>query len=110
MEKEAAQMKSSNQPLQAPPPAAAAAVAPPQRNFDEAKIQIRLIDGKKLEQTFGAKEQLSAVRLYVEMNRPKTDVTPIKLMTSFPRKVFTEEDYDKPLDMLGLCPSSVIIL
>jgi len=107
MEKDAAKMKSSNPPSQVPP---VAAVAPPQRNFDEAKIQIRLVDGKKLEQTFKAKEPLSAVRLYIEMNRPPTDVTPIKLMTTFPRKVFTEEDYEKPLDMLGLCPSSVIIL
>merc|ERR1712141_309906 len=107
MEKDAAKMKSSNPPSQVPP---VAAVAPPQRNFDEAKIQIRLVDGKKLEQTFKAKEPLSAVRLYIEMNRPPTDITPIKLMTTFPRKVFTEEDYEKPLDMFGLCPSSVIIL
>ena len=105
MEKDAAKMKSSNPPSQVPP---VAAVAPPQRNFDEAKIQIRLLDGKKLEQTFKAKEPLSAVRLYIEMNRPPTDVTPIKLMTTFPRKVFTEEDYEKPLDMLGLCPSAII--
>ncbi|KAL1429801.1 hypothetical protein MTO96_015665 [Rhipicephalus appendiculatus] len=31
-------------------------------------------------------------------------------MTSFPRKVFTEEDYGKPLNALGLVPSAVIIL
>ena len=39
-----------------------------------------------MEQTFKAKEPLSAVRVYVQMNRPSTDSTPIKLMTTFPRK------------------------
>jgi len=108
MERDAAKMKeqSTSQPASAP----ASVPAPVQRNYDEAKIQIRLHDGKKMEQTFKAKEPLSAVRVYVQMNRPSTDSTPIKLMTTFPRKVFTEEDYEKPLDTLGLCPSAVIIL
>ena len=37
---------------------------------------------------------ISAVRLYIEKNRPPTDVSPIKLMTTFPKKVFTEEDFE----------------
>jgi len=82
--------------------------APPKRNYDETKIQVRLHDGKKLEQTFKAKEPLSAVRVFVQLNSPA--LSPIKLMTTFPRKVFSEEDYEKPLEVLGLCPSAVIIL
>lgn len=107
MEREAAK-KGVEQPpaAQAQPPP----VAAPKRNYDEAKIQIRLQDGKKLEQIFKAKEPLSAVRVFVQMNRPTQDTTPIKLMTTFPKKVFSEEDYEKPLDTLGLCPSAVIIL
>lgn len=63
-------------------------------------LQIRLTNGQALTHTFGAKEQLSAVRLYVELNR--TDgAGPFSLMTSFPRKVFSDDDYDKPLDLLG---------
>ncbi|CAN8008559.1 unnamed protein product [Ixodes pacificus] len=31
-------------------------------------------------------------------------------MTNFPRKVFVEEDYVKPLSALGLVPSAVIFL
>lgn len=50
-------------------------------------------------QNFGIKEPLSAVRLFVEMNR--TDVVPFKLMTTFPKKIFSVEDYDKPLESLG---------
>jgi len=54
-----------------------------------------------LTQSFGSKEQLSAVRLFIEMNR--TDGTdPFQLMTTFPKKVFTDEDYDTPLDVLGM--------
>ena len=65
-----------------------------------SKSQIRLTNGQALTQTFGSKEQLSAVRLYVEMNR--TDgAGPFSLMTNFPKKIFSEDDYEKPLDLLG---------
>ena len=63
-------------------------------------FQIRLTNGQALTQTFSAKEQLAAVRLYVEMNR--TDAPgPFALMTSFPRKVFSDNDMEKPLTELG---------
>lgn len=58
------------------------------------------MNGSALTQTFSSKEQLSAVRLYVEMNRTDGD-QPFSLMTSFPRKIFSTEDYEKPLDVLG---------
>ena len=63
-------------------------------------VQIRLTNGQALTQTFGAKEQLAAVRLYITMNRTDGDF-PFTLMTSFPRKVFTDEDMEKPLQELG---------
>ncbi|KAK2581274.1 hypothetical protein KPH14_008064 [Odynerus spinipes] len=79
------------------------------KDYSETKLQIRLTNGKTLMQSFGSKEQLSAVRLFVEMNR--TDgCEPFNLMTNFPKKVFTEEDYDVPLGVLGLVPSAVIIV
>jgi len=96
--------------INVPKPTVEDAPKQPQRNYDETKIQIRLQDGKKLEQTFKAKEPLSAVRVYLQMNCPDLAGSPIKLMTSFPRKVFSEEDYEKPLEVLGLCPSAVIIM
>ena len=96
--------------INVPKPTVEDAPKQPQRNYDETKLQIRLQDGKKLEQTFKAKEPLSAVRVYLQMNCPDLAGSPIKLMTSFPRKVFSEEDYEKPLEVLGLCPSAVIIM
>ncbi|CAH0555668.1 unnamed protein product [Brassicogethes aeneus] len=88
-------------------PVAAKTAAPV--NYEQCKIQIRLIDGSTLTQTFGAKEPLSAVRLYVEINR-KDAMEPFKLQMSYPRKVFTAEDYDKPLDTLGLAPTATLIV
>ncbi|XP_057335816.1 UBX domain-containing protein 1 isoform X1 [Microplitis mediator] len=98
-------------PAPAPVPVAAPAPAPaaPKREYTETRLQIRLTNGNTLTQTFGAKEQLSAVRLYIEINR--TDPPgPFNLLTSFPRKVFSGEDYDAPLDVLGLVPSAVVIV
>ena len=52
-------------------------------------------------QTFGAQEQLAAVRLYIDLNRTDGVNDPYTLMTTFPKRVFSLEDYDKPLSMLG---------
>ncbi|XP_003706156.1 UBX domain-containing protein 1 [Megachile rotundata] len=79
------------------------------KEYNETKLQIRLTNGQTLTQSFGSKEQLSAVRLFIEINR--TDAPgPFNLMTNFPKKIFTEDDYDTPLDVLGLVPSAVVIV
>ncbi|KAJ9578760.1 hypothetical protein L9F63_005018 [Diploptera punctata] len=88
-----------------PPPA----VSQPSKDYAQTRLQIRLTNGQALTQTFGSKEQLSAVRLYVEMNRTD-EAGPFSLMTNFPKKIFTEDDYEKPLDLLGLVPSAVVIV
>ncbi|RUS77393.1 hypothetical protein EGW08_014839, partial [Elysia chlorotica] len=90
-------------------PATTPAVAQPPKEYTDCRLQIRLTNGQALTQTFGAKEPLSAVRLYVEMNR--TDASgPFSLMTSFPRRVFSSPDMDMPLESLGLVPSAVLIV
>ncbi|XP_011314778.1 UBX domain-containing protein 1 [Fopius arisanus] len=107
----AKQAEESGQPaVSATSPTTPTSVAPaPKRDYNQTKIQIRLTNGETLTQSFGSKEQLSAVRLYVEMHR--TDPPgPFNLMTSFPRKVFQTDDYDAPLDVLGLVPSAVVIV
>jgi len=92
-----------------PPPSAATSNTAP-KDYSETKIQIRQLNGKPIVQTFKSKESLSAVRLYVQLNREdQPGVTP-KLMTNFPKKVFQEEDYDSPLDALGLVPSAVLMI
>ncbi|XP_025912113.1 UBX domain-containing protein 1 isoform X4 [Apteryx rowi] len=80
-----------------------------ERDKAERAKKVRLLDGTSLTQTFKAKEQLAAVRLYVELNR-KDGEEPFSLLTTFPRRVFTEEDMEKPLQELGLVPSAVLIV
>lgn len=60
---------------------------------------MRLHDGSSLTETFDAKEQLAAVRLFLNL-KLEPHIT-FGLMTSFPRKVFTETDYDMTLESLG---------
>lgn len=76
--------------------------------YSQTKIQVRLQNGTTLTETFDVKEQLSAVRLFITLKQGNE--LPFGLMTSFPRKVFNDEDYDKPLEVLGLVPSAVIIV
>ncbi|XP_053304783.1 UBX domain-containing protein 1 [Spea bombifrons] len=83
---------------------------PSVKEYDQCRIQVRLLDGSTVSQTFRAREQLAAVRLYVELNWPGGAVEPFSLLTSFPRRVFTENDMEKPLHELGLVPSAVLII
>ncbi|XP_072840535.1 UBX domain-containing protein 1 [Pogona vitticeps] len=94
----------------APVPSSPSQEPPVKREYDQCRIQVRLLDGTSLTQTFRAKEQLAAVRLYVELNRRDGGEDPFVLLTSFPRRVFTEEDMEKPLQELGLVPSAVLIV
>ena len=54
-------------------------------------------------QEFKAKEPLSAVRLWISLNRQDgaPPEAPFNLSTTFPRKIFDDEDMDKPLEVLG---------
>ncbi|XP_015472217.1 UBX domain-containing protein 1, partial [Parus major] len=108
-----------------PEPAPVPAQEPPApREYDECRIQVRLPDGRALTQSFRAREPLAAVRLFVELHRDNTGNNtgndtgnatgnapePFSLRTAFPRRLFSEEDMEKPLQELGLVPSAVIIV
>lgn len=90
-----------------PTPAPAAVISPP-KDYTNTRIQIRLQDGSTLTETFSVKEQLSAVRVFIQMKQGAD--LPFGLMTSFPRKVFSDDDFEKPLEVLGLVPSAVLIV
>jgi len=105
----AAGKKPDSAPVVAAPAAAAAAPAP-KKDYTETRVQVRLPSGAPLVHAFGVKEPLSAVRLYVQMNRTDGGTGEVKLMTSFPKKVFGDEDYDNTLENLGLVPSAVLIV
>ncbi|KAK6036627.1 UBX domain protein, partial [Cooperia oncophora] len=102
--------------LPPPEPSAPAAVpastkhsTPAQKtDYKEAMIQVRLPSGQAVRQSFGASEPLSAVRLWLEINH--SNGAPFSLLMPFPRKMMTDEDYDKPLKELGLVPSANFVM
>uniref|UniRef100_A0A182PLN3 UBX domain-containing protein n=1 Tax=Anopheles epiroticus TaxID=199890 RepID=A0A182PLN3_9DIPT len=105
---------STTAPVSSQPPAAQPTSTTPTKpveakNYTSAKIAIRMMDGTQLVQTFQAGEQLAAVRLFVQLKMEAVDA-PFGLMTNFPKKVFTAEEYDMPLDKLGLVPNAVLIV
>lgn len=83
-------------------------------SYDSCRLAIRLPNGSNLLQTFQANEQLCAVRLFVQLNRK--DIEPeVARQSRFnlmmpPNRTFTDEDMEKSLKDLGLCPSSRIII
>jgi len=108
-----AEREASKSQQQAPPVSASPQQSQPpavRKDYSEARLQIRQTNGQPLVHTFGAKESLSAVRLYVEMNRTDGVSGQVKLMTNFPKKVFSDDDYDNSLENLGLVPSAVLMM
>ena len=102
------------QPITPPivsPPVQQVAATPP-KDYKETRIQIRLPNGKTLIETFNKQEQLAAVRLFVQLKQGESPagVSPFSMMTSFPRKVFNDEDFEKSLEELQLVPSATIMV
>jgi hypothetical protein len=81
------------------------------RDYKEAKIQLRLPSGETLVETFDKNEQLAAVRLFVQIKQNnETGAFSYGMMTTFPRKVFTPDDYEKTLEQLNLVPTATIMV
>lgn len=94
------------QPL--PQPSQAAAATPP-KDYKQVRVQIRMPDGATMTETFDKNEQLAAVRLFVQLKTgDEAGVVPFKMITTFPRRVFSDEDFDQTLEKLGLVPSVTI--
>lgn len=83
--------------------------APPKVDYDTARIQVRLLDGSALVHTFQATEQLAAVRLFAQLNRKDGSEEAFQLSTTFPRRLFTDEDMERTLKDLGLVPNAVVV-
>jgi hypothetical protein len=113
-----------NQPATAVTTASASAAAgttsasPPPSNqpkeYKDTNIQIRLFSGETITNRFGAAEPLAAVRLFVfnklTAGQFKEDFVSLTFATTFPRRVFTEDEMQAPLSVLGLVPSAALML
>jgi len=77
---------------------------------DQCRIRIQFPDGSKIQNTFKSSESLAAVRCFVEEKKQVFDRNTYQYSLAYPRKVFTWEDFDKPLSQLNLGGSAVIMV
>ncbi|XP_067313388.1 UBX domain-containing protein 1 [Pseudorasbora parva] len=100
----------SSPPSEAPPESLpeSQGAPPAKKDYDECRIQVRLLDGTTLSTVFKAQEPLAAVRVYVQMNGANGQ--DFNLITPYPRRVYTDLDMEKPLRELGLVPSAVLVV
>ncbi|CAN9515049.1 unnamed protein product [Ophioblennius macclurei] len=101
----------SSQPTP-PSPSSPTSQGPPptKKEYDESRIQVRLLDGSTINTVFKAQEPLAAVRVYVQMNGNTPEGQDFTLISPYPRHVYTELDMEKPLKELGLVPSAVLVV
>ncbi|XP_029368462.1 UBX domain-containing protein 1 [Echeneis naucrates] len=101
----------SSQPVQ-PSPSSPSSQGPPptKKEYDESRIQVRLLDGSTITTVFKAQEPLAAVRVYVQVNGNTPEGQDFTLLSPYPRHVYTELDMEKPLKELGLVPSAVLVV
>ncbi|XP_051931892.1 UBX domain-containing protein 1 isoform X2 [Hippocampus zosterae] len=83
---------------------------PIKKEYDESRIQVRLLDGSTLTAVFKAQEPLAAVRVYVQVNGNTPEGQDFTLLSPYPRHVYTDLDMEKPLKELGLVPSAVLVV
>ncbi|CAG8465922.1 24502_t:CDS:2, partial [Racocetra persica] len=83
---------------------AAAALAASKKEYTETRLQIRPPAGAPITQTFQATDTLQIVHDHVSQHV----VGPFQLMTTFPRKVFENDEMQKTLKDLDLVPSAVL--
>ncbi|XP_031718709.1 UBX domain-containing protein 1 [Anarrhichthys ocellatus] len=101
----------SSQPAQPSPPSPTSHGPPPtKKEYDESRIQVRMLDGSTLTAVFKAQEPLAAVRVYVQVNGNTPEGQDFTLLSPYPRHVYTELDMEKPLKELGLVPSAVLVV
>ncbi|MEE6489093.1 hypothetical protein FKM82_015482 [Ascaphus truei] len=74
-----------------------------------ARIQFRLPDGSSLTNQFPSESRLEEARQFVAQTVGNSYGN-FSLATMFPRREFTEEDYEKSLLSLELAPSASIVL
>ncbi|KCV68691.1 hypothetical protein H696_04979 [Fonticula alba] len=111
------ELAGESEPTAAAPAAAAAAAAPapaaPAITVDHsfARIQVRMTGAAPLVLRLPAASPLAILRDNILRTMPDSPIDPrsLMLMTSFPRREFTEDDMSKTLGDLGLVPSAAIV-
>ncbi|KRY92432.1 UBX domain-containing protein 4 [Trichinella pseudospiralis] len=79
-----------------------------EKNSDLTRIQFRFPDGRRQFATFNRNDPLYALFDYVSPFFP--DECQLKLIELYPRRHFTDVDYEKSLATLDLVPSAVMLI
>lgn len=66
-----------------------------------------MLNGKTLSKEFNSNDKLNDILLWIQSHIPTEQ---FGLMTNFPKKVFSAEDYKQSLATLNLVPSAVVIV
>ncbi|KAJ3249573.1 hypothetical protein HDU78_000100 [Chytriomyces hyalinus] len=98
-------MQAAAVPVQSPVAAASSAAGP--KEYNEARIQLRLAAGGAITHVFKSSDTLSIVYEHVA-SQTGNAVGSFKLVQTFPRKVL--DDQSKTLQELGLVPSAALIV
>ncbi|KRY39043.1 UBX domain-containing protein 4, partial [Trichinella spiralis] len=77
-------------------------------NRDLARIQFRFPDGRRQFATFNRNDPLHVLFDYIKPFFP--DDCQLKLIELYPRRHFTDVDYEKSLESLDLVPSAVLLI
>ncbi|KAJ3314697.1 hypothetical protein HDV04_005703 [Boothiomyces sp. JEL0838] len=85
---------------------AAPVVQQPTKDYQEARIQIRVPNGAPITKVFNAEDKLSVVYEFVKSQYPND----FKLMQTFPRKVLDGPSLNQTLKELGLVPSAALVV
>lgn len=105
-DREAMKMRSSSKPTTSSEKVSSEPVqkvAQPRIPASECKVALRFPDGSSLIQKFSPQEQLSAVRLYVQMEKGSSREVEF---VAPPNKKLTDSVMNETLESLGLCPAS----
>ncbi|KRX82029.1 UBX domain-containing protein 4, partial [Trichinella sp. T6] len=83
-------------------------ILPSEMNRDLARIQFRFPDGRRQFATFNRNDPLHVLFDYIKPFFP--DDCQLKLIELYPRRHFTDDDYEKSLESLDLVPSAVLLI
>jgi len=110
LDRAAKNKKVSAEPAAQPAPTPVQPAQPvQQKTYTEAQVQIRLTDGSTIKATFLPTDTLRQVFTHVEAHRTdgKGNFT---LMTTFPRKIYTKNDFNVTLQEAGLVPNGTLVV
>lgn len=103
-----------NMPGPPPPVPETPTPQPPQRapvaSANVGKIQFRLPDGSRLEGEFRAEQTMSDILAFLTQQKPELATRSITFSQQYPRKIYSQSDFQFSLGELGLLPRGALMV